>query len=225
MLKVLDLFSGIGGFSLGFERAGMNTVAFCEKDPFCRAVLQKHWPDIECYKDIEKLDGRQFQIDVVCGGYPCQPFSTASAGRRVAKDLWPEMFRIISECEPSYIIAENVAELPQRHAERALWQLGYRTTLKRISGDDIGADHTRNRWWLCAYPNNEGELYSAIDAEVAKLPELCRGIWSGENYARAVRVSNGIPNRVDRNRALGNTVFPMIPEAFARAIMSVQKVY
>ena len=91
-MKVLDLFSGIGGFSLGLERAGFETVAFCEIDPFCRKVLKKHWPDVPIHEDITQLDGKQYEsVDVVCGGFPCQPFS--HAGKRAGEDddraLWP----------------------------------------------------------------------------------------------------------------------------------------
>ena len=98
-MRVLDLFSGIGGFSLGLERAGMTTVAFCENDPFCRLVLAKHWPHLTIHNDIRGLDGHEYtgSVDVVVGGFPCQPFSVA--GRRQGKNddrhLWPEMFRVI----------------------------------------------------------------------------------------------------------------------------------
>jgi hypothetical protein len=112
-LKVLDLFSGIGGFSLGLERTGgFETVAFCEIDPYCRRVLAKHWPDVPIYEDVRELhaDGLG-RIDLVCGGYPCQPFS--HAGKRRGKEddrhLWPEMYRLVDECRPSWVIGENVA--------------------------------------------------------------------------------------------------------------------
>ena len=216
-MRVLDLFSGIGGFSLGLERAGMTTVAFCEIDPFCRRILRKHWPDTPIYEDIRTLNGVEYEPDIICGGYPCQPFSTASRGRRVATDLWPDMLAVIDRCRPSYVLAENVSEAPQKRAAADLRGLGYRTDLRRVSGDDLGADHTRNRWWCCAYANQESELLSAIHDEVAKLPALCRSIWGAENYTRALRVSDGLPNRLDRCGALGNAVFPQIPEAYGRA--------
>src|SRR3954471_712240 len=143
-MNVLDLFSGIGGFSLGLERAGMRTVAFCEIDPYCRAVLRKHWPDIARYDDIRSLDVNK-HVDVVCGGFPCQPFSTASRGRRVAVDLWPEMFRVIQNVWPRFVIAENVQEEAVSNAARDLNGFGYRTHRRRISGADAGADHQRDR--------------------------------------------------------------------------------
>ncbi len=112
-MKVLDLFSGIGGFSLGLERAGMETVAFCEIDPFCREVLKKHWPAVPIHEDIRELKGGQIAADIICGGFPCQPFSVAGKQRGEEDDrhLWPEMLRVIEEVRPRWVIGENVAGL------------------------------------------------------------------------------------------------------------------
>ena len=216
-MNVLDLFSGIGGFSLGLERAGMRTVAFCEIDPWCRAVLRKHWPEVECHHDIRTMP--YIHADVICGGFPCQPFSTASRGRRVAENLWPEMLRVITQSRPAYVIGENVQEQAIASAAKCLSGIGYATYYRRISGADCGADHQRDRWWVIAYPDTQSELRRAIDAEVAELPALCRGLWGAENYARAIRVSDGLSDRMDSPGALGNAVIPQIPEAIGRAIM------
>jgi len=116
-MKVLDLFSGIGGFSLGLERAGMETVAFCEIEEYPRRVLAKHWPDVPIYNDVRTLTKERLDsdgigpIDLICGGYPCQPFSTAGKRRGAEDDrhLWPEVNRLISEYRPSWFIGENVA--------------------------------------------------------------------------------------------------------------------
>jgi DNA (cytosine-5)-methyltransferase 1 len=221
-MRVLDLFSGIGGFSLGLERAGMRTVAFCEIEPFCRRVLAKHWPRLPCHTDIRTACFAE-PVDVVCGGFPCQPFSTASRGRRVAIDLWPEMLRIVRTVGPRYVIAENVQEEAIANAAGDLARDGYRTYYRRISGADAGADHQRDRWWAFAYPHSEGELHSAIDAEVAKLPTFRAGLWGPGNYARAVRVLDGPADRMDRIGALGNAVMPQITEAIGRAIIGVSR--
>lgn len=222
-MRVLDLFSGIGGFSLGLERAGMETVAFCEYDEKCRQVLKKHWPSTPIHKDITKLGTESItdDFDLICGGFPCQPFSTASHGVKTATDLWPDMCRLIWQAQPEYIIAENVSEKAIRQAEKDIYLVGAKWNVwtKRISAAECGADHQRNRWWLCAYPHNKGELHGAIDAKVAELPELCEGVWSGADYAGALRVPNGIPGRVDRLKQLGNAVVPQIPEIIGRAIM------
>ena len=219
-MNVLDLFSGIGGFSLGLERAGMRTVAFCEIDPFCQAVLRKHWPNIPCYREIKLLP--KIKADVVCGGFPCQPFSTASHGLRIAEDLWPDMFRTIVAIRPRYVIAENVQEQAIAYATQCLSRLGYGTYYRCISGIDCGADHQRDRWWAIAYPHSQSKFRSTFDAEVAKLPALCAGLWGAENYTRAIRVSDGISNRMDSPAPVGNAIFPQIPEIIGRAIMQAE---
>ena len=224
VLRLLSLFSGIGGFELGLERSGaFKTVAQCEIDPFCRRVLKKHWPHVPCYEDVrtltaERLAADGIAVDAICGGFPCQPFSSASRGRKVAVDLWPEFLRLVRELEPSIVIGENVQEVVLKRCAKAFTDLGYRTAVKRIGADDCGADHQRSRWWVCAYTNDQGELLERINAEVALLPELCAGVWGVENYAGAIRVPDGLPDRMERNRALGNSVVPWIPQAIGRAI-------
>lgn len=228
-LSVLDLFSGIGGFSLGLERTGgFSTVAFCEIEPFCRRVLAKHWPEVRCYDDVRTLSATRLRadgvsVDVVCGGWPCQPFSTASRGRRVAIDMWPECRRIVDDVEPEAAIFENVDEAAITNAARDLAERGYSTDVRRIGAHDAGADHTRNRWWLSAHADPESQLHRAIDAEVARLPAVCRGLWGPENYGAAVRISDGLPDRVDDAAAigaLGNAVLPQIPELIGRALLA-----
>lgn len=221
MIRVMSLFAGIGGFDLGFERAGgFKTVAVCEIEPFQRALLKQHWPDAVQYEDIHALG--HVECDLICGGFPCQKFSTASHGRRVAADLWPEMYRVISIIKPTYVVAENVSEDAIRTAEQQLASVGYAVTVRNISGSDCGAPHVRSRWWLVAHPHKESEFQRALNAEVAKLPELCSGLWGAETYARAIRVSDGLPYRVHRVEALGNAVIPQIPQVIGQAIMSMR---
>lgn len=155
------------------------------------------------------------------GGFPCQPFSSATHGVKTAEDLWPLMANVIEKKLPKYWIAENVQEKPIREAERFAKKHGYRTTVKRIGANEAGADHRRNRWWLIAHPHNESEFHSALNAEVAKLQEFCSGLWGAENYARAVRVLDGLPDRMDRLKSLGNTVMPWIPLVIGRAILAM----
>ncbi len=160
--KVLDLFSGIGGFSLGLERAGMETVAFCEIDPFCRKVLRKHWPDVPIYEDIreltkETLDG--ITADVICGGYPCQPFSSAGkrAGEADDRHLWPEMYRVIEAVRPRWIIAENVAGHITLGLDDVLSDLEaahYTWWTFVIPACAVDAQHRRDRVWIVAHPED-----------------------------------------------------------------------
>jgi DNA (cytosine-5)-methyltransferase 1 len=164
-MRVLDLFSGIGGFSLGLERAGMTTVAFCEQDKFCQQVLAKHWPDVPCYPDIKELTGDQIEreigpIDVVCGGYPCQPFSVAGERRGEEDDrhLWPEMYRIVASVRPTWVIAENVAGHITMGLDEVLSDLeaeGYAVWPLVIPAVAVDARHRRDRLWIVANAKRE----------------------------------------------------------------------
>lgn len=179
-LRVLDLFSGIGGFSLGLERAGMETVAFCEFDKHAQKVLKKHWPDVPIHEDVRTLDGKQFRgtVDVVCGGFPCQDVSVA--GRKAGfngerSSLYAEMLRIISECLPRYAIFENVTGLlggdGGRWFARFLYDLaeiGYDAEWHCISASYIGAPHHRDRVWIIAYPKYNGSTATKKRQSVQK---------------------------------------------------------
>ncbi len=157
-MKVLDLFSGIGGFSLGLEWAGMETIAMCEKDKFCRQVLAKHWPDITIHEDIRKLDGREYKnaVDVVCGGFPCQPFSVAGKqlGKEDDRHLWPEMLRVIKESAPAWVIGENVSGFVSMALDDVCLDLeaeGYEVQSFVIPACAVEAHHRRDRCWIVAY--------------------------------------------------------------------------
>jgi DNA (cytosine-5)-methyltransferase 1 len=157
-MKVLDLFSGIGGFSLGLEWAGMETIAMCEKDKFCRQVLAKHWPDITIHEDIRDLDGKDYKgsIDVVCGGFPCQPFSVAGKqlGKADDRHLWPEMLRVIKESAPAWVIGENVSGFVRMALDDVCSDLegeGYRVQSFVIPACAVEAHHRRDRCWVVAY--------------------------------------------------------------------------
>jgi len=159
-MKVLDLFSGIGGFSLGLEWAGMETIAMCEKDKFCRQVLAKHWPDITIHEDIRKLDGREYKnaIDVVCGGFPCQPFSVAGKqlGKEDDRHLWPEMLRVIKESAPTWVIGENVSGFVSMALDDVCLDLeaeGYEVQSFVIPACAVEAHHKRDRCWIVAHAN------------------------------------------------------------------------
>jgi DNA (cytosine-5)-methyltransferase 1 len=219
-VNVLDLFSGIGGFSLGLERAGMRTVAFCEIDPYCRAVLKKHWPAVPCHQDIRALCVASGFADVICGGFPCQPFSSAARGRTIGnkdhRHLWPEMLRIISECQPTWVIGENVVDLDRvalRQVVADLEGIGYQVAPPlEIPACAVGHDHRRSRIWIIGHANRESQSIGTINGEMAGMPEF--GFDAGSS-----RDSHGISRRVDRLRALGNAVVPQIPEIIGRAIM------
>tara|TARA_Y100001963_G_C6594832_1_gene359717 strand:+ start:26 stop:727 length:702 start_codon:yes stop_codon:yes gene_type:complete len=224
-LKVLDLFSGTGAFSFGLEKAGHKTIGFCDNDPKAQEVIRKHWPGVPLYSDILLLNKTlEIESEIICGGFPCQPFSSASHGKIVAKDLWPEMFRVISIFKPKWVIAENVQRSPMLTAKKDLKSLGYKSELRNIKASQCGAPHRRSRWWLIAHTYHKSKFSLSLNAEVEMLPKLCEGLWGPENYSRAIRVPNGFTDRMDRHRLrlLGNAVLPQIPEAIGRAIANFE---
>ena len=157
-LRVLDLFSGIGGFSLGLERTGgFETVAFCEIEEFPRKVLAKHWPDIPIHRDVRKLKGTDIgPVDVICGGYPCQPFSIAGQrrGKEDDRHLWPEFSRLVAELRPAWVIGENVAGHISMGLDDVLSDLegqGYACRTFVIPACALDAPHRRDRVWTVAY--------------------------------------------------------------------------
>ena len=171
-MRLLDLFSGIGGFSYAAEKlvGGYKTVAFCEMDEFCQKVLQKHWPKIPIYDDVRTLDATRLgRIDIVTGGYPCQPFSQAGKrqGEKDERHLWPEMLRIIKSCKPRYVVAENVAGHVNMGLDQVLTDLedqGYTTRPIIIPACAKNAPHRRDRVWiigeLTTNTNNSGNRAS-----------------------------------------------------------------
>ena len=166
-MKVLDLFSGIGGFSIGLERAGFETVAFCEIEDYPRAVLRRHWPDVPIYRDIKQLTGEQLRADgivpdVICGGYPCQPFSVAGRqrGQEDERHLWPEMYRLIRECRPRWVICENVSGHIKLGLDEVLASLeteGYTVWTFIIPACAVNAPHKRDRLWIVAHANSSSD--------------------------------------------------------------------
>lgn len=166
-LKVLDLFAGIGGFSLGLERTGgFETVAFCEIDKKAQKVLKKHWPDVPVFNDVkginaETLNAIGIRPDVITGGFPCQDISTAGKGAGLAGErsgLWFELHRIIKETKPQYAIIENVSALRSRGLEvvlKGLAEIGYDAEWHCIPASALGAPHQRDRIWIVAYPTDQ----------------------------------------------------------------------
>ena len=169
-LKHLDLFSGIGGFSLGLEATGgFETVAFCDIDQYPRQVLQKHWPHVKQYEDIKELNYERLKadgidsIDIITGGYPCQPFSVAGRkkGEEDPRHLWPEYFRLVKELRPTWVIGENVSGHIKLGLDTVIEDLeseDYSVRPFSISASSIGANHQRERIWIVAYSERNGLL-------------------------------------------------------------------
>jgi DNA (cytosine-5)-methyltransferase 1 len=165
-VTVGSLFAGIGGFDLGFERAGFEIKWQVEIDDYASRVLAKHWPGVTRYGDIRGIDWATVEpVDVVCGGFPCQPHSLA--GKRAAgsddRDLWPEYVRCIRAVEPRWVVAENVPGLLSSDDGRFfgsilrdLAESGYGVEWDCIPASAVSAPHRRDRVWIVAYPYDEG---------------------------------------------------------------------
>jgi DNA (cytosine-5)-methyltransferase 1 len=167
-MKILDLFSGIGGFSLGMESTGhFETVKFVEMDKYCQKVLRKHWPNVPIEEDIKNVKGKEFEADVIVGGFPCQPMSVAGRqkGTSDSRYLWPEMFRLIREVKPEFVIGENVQGIINiqdgmvlRQVQDDLESEGFEVQCFLIPASGIGAWHQRNRVWIVGHSEYNGSL-------------------------------------------------------------------
>ena len=182
-MKLGSLFSGIGGFELGLERAipGLETIWQVEKDEFCRSILEKHWPKSKIYTNIESVGAHNLDpVEIVCGGFPCQDLSIAGKMRGInhgkKSGLWWEMHRVISEIRPWIIVLENVPAITHRGSGMGdlLWslaKLGYDVELCCISASSFGAPHRRSRWFLVAYSDQIRR-----NPQTNKFPISSRGI-------------------------------------------------
>ena len=162
-MNVLSLFSGIGGIDLGLERAGMRTVAFCEREPAAQHWLSEHWPAVPIFDDVCTLSGESFRgsVDLIAGGFPCQPFSVAGKqkGTEDERHLWPHFARLIGEIRPRWVLAENVPGIRTIAADLVLEdleKLGYPAWPLVVGADDVGAPHRRKRVWIVAHRNGGG---------------------------------------------------------------------
>lgn len=268
--RMLDLFSGIGGFALAAQWVWgkrLEIVSFCEIDKFCQKILNKHWPKVPIHDDIKYLDGNDWRgtVDLIVGGFPCQPFSVAGKQKSQKDDryLWPEMLRVITQTQPTWVVGENVAGIINLELDKVLADLegaSYETITFNIPACAVDAPHKRERIWIVGYadrngcngaenkqgidersnrdkrgadkmgklkrtsglrnadvPNSNGkhgkELFGKYKLEKAKATfgwGDCEygGEWKAEPGVG--RVVNGIPNRVDRIKGLGNAVVPQV---------------
>ena len=232
-MTVGSLFSGIGGIDLGLQRAGMTIAWQVEKDDWCRNVLTKHWPTVPKYDDITTLRAGDLEpVDLLCGGFPCQPVS--SAGKRLAQSdqrwLWPEFARVIRALRPCHVLVENVSDLLARGFGDVLGDLagiGYRTEWACIPAAAFGLPQRRWRvfivadldGWGCeerkkcdgARPHYFGRLNSYRLVQAEYRAREAAGIVCGMD-AR-------VPGTVDRLRGLGNAVVPQVVEWIGRRII------
>ena len=231
--RMLDLFSGIGGFSLAAQWCWgdeLEIVAFCEIDKFCQKVLKKHWPNVTIMEDIKKLDGKQWAgtIDLLTGGFPCQPFSVAGKQRGIADDrwLWPEMFRIIKEIKPHWVVGENVANFFNMALKESLFDLetiNYQVSSFIIPACSLNFPHKRERTWIVANSKgNDGDnpvLQDNGNTTFSTQPGRCFG---DEPMPKLYRVDDGIPSELDRLKSLGNAIVPQVAYQIFKAIKEIE---
>jgi len=211
----LALFAGAGGGLLASELLGFKTICAVELDWYCRCVLVQRQNEraikpFPIWDDVRTFDGRPWRgrVDVITGGFPCQTFSNAAAGKNNADDLWPEMFRIVADVAPSFVFAENVSKDAINKACDDLETLGYKTRAISLSAEDVGADHIRGRHWLLAYTDNKSELLRGINAKMAGMPSMATSVWKSD--ARGARVPYGMAHRMERLKATGNGQVPAV---------------
>jgi len=241
---VLDLFSGIGGFSRGFERAGFKTIQFCEIDEDCRQVLKNHWPAVPIAEDIKKLSLPEGFADVITGGFPCQNLSHAGKQEGLnaeSSGLWWEMRRVISEVRPKFAVMENVSAFLS--GERGAWfgdflwslaEIGYAAQWHCVTAAAVGQTHLRERTWIVAYPHGVVRDGDSIFARILLAGDrqkraLRQTGGSFEMFRRSLellpknlRMDDGLPVELDeiksRVKMLGNSIVPEIAYLIAEQL-------
>lgn len=249
----LSLFTGIGGIDLAAEWANFETVGQCEWADYPTKVLEKHWPNVPRWRDIRTLTKESFYektgrttVELISGGFPCQPFSSAGQRRGEADDrfLWPEMLRVISELQPNWIIGENVAGIISMGIERPILDLGsagFETQAFLIPACSVNAPHRRERVFIIAHRNSErGQSFSEWEYKDNGDMGNDKKDWPLLNWnnirveaetrfyresnalpSRICRVDDGIPDRMDRLKCLGNAVVPQQVYPILKAIYDI----
>lgn len=230
-LTVIDLFSGIGGFSYAAENivGGFRTTQFVEINKYCQKVLRKHWPRVPIHDDITNFMPQKGSADVVCGGFPCQDISFAGRQAGIKQGtrsgLFYELMRVVRSVRPSYVVLENVAAICSRGLGVVLGEMaaaGYDCEWACIRASELGACHRRDRWWLVAYPNSAGLQRLRPECQLREIGEKITPSWSagkqllspawGGYISKPLlhRGDDGLSHRVDRIKALGNSVVPQV---------------
>lgn len=243
-----SLFAGIGGVDLGLERAGLRCLFQVEIDSYCQSVLAAHWPHVRRYTDIRSVGSHNLPgVDVLAGGFPCQPVS-AAGGRRGNRDerwLWPEFARVVGELRPGFVLVENVRGLLTANSGRAMAEvvghladLGYDSEWSVVPACAVGAPHTRERVFLLAHANDPRLRSGRSPRDGDDEPGAARRTGAEHLRAAAVpgggegrapwaaepgvgRMADGLSPRLDgtRLRALGNAVVPAVAELVGRRLI------
>ena len=239
-LTVGSLFAGIGGFDLGLERAGFEVRWQVEIDPFCQRVLAKHWPHVQRFGDVRECGAANLEpVDVICGGFPCQDISFAGSGAGLSGErsgLWYEYARIIRELRPRFVLVENVSALLVRGLADVLGELAalrFDAEWACVSACAVGTPHVRQRVFIVAYANSEHGRSGLRDS----IAQAFRPLQGFDSFAGAragyrerladpsalYRNADGVPDRMERNRAIGNSVHPSVAEWIGRRILEAEE--
>ena len=242
-MKVLSLFSGGGLGDYGLELAGMEIVGQVEIDDYCQKILKLRWPDVPKWTDIKNVRGEEVvsqcgAIDLISGGFPCQPHSNIGhrKGNQDERDLWSEMFRVIKEVKPRFVVGENVSGIIGTILDKVLSDLesqDYQTITLVFPAHSIGAPHLRERLFIMANtksnkPNGVERKAESVNAKRFSRMEFKRNaLASGRNFwtteSSMGRVANGIANRVDRLKLLGNGQVVQVVEWIGKQIMEYER--
>lgn len=232
-----SLFAGIGGFDLGLERAGMKCKWQVEIDDYANKILEKHWPEVPRHRDVREVGSHNLEpVDLICGGFPCQDISIAGKGHErrgidgERSGLWGEYARIIRHLRPRYVLIENSPELAVLGLGRVLTDLakiGMDAEWGIIRASQVGAKHRRARMFICAYATSERRKgrQRVLDEESYQSVSALgfTSNWPHLSSPLGCRGSDGIPNRMDRLRCLGNAVVPQVAEWIGRRIMEANR--
>lgn len=229
-----SLFAGIGGLDLGLERAGMTCRWQVESSDYAIGRLETHWPDVRRRRDIRLVDSDTLErVDLIAGGFPCQPVSVAGQGKAQEdrRWLWPQMFRIVRALRPRYVLVENVPGLTHRGLLIVLGDLagcGYDAEWSPLSACTLGAPHPRERLFVVAYPVGSGRAEGLGPLVQRAAARLCGDDGTGSRRSAsiwleappaAVALPHGVPGKLART-ALGNAVVPQVAEVIGRAILA-----
>ena len=241
MLRHVDLCSGIGGFALGLEWAGLSKpIMFCDNEKWCRQILAKHWPDVEIKNDVKELadDPKRLvpDCDILTAGYPCQPFSVAGKqkGDQDDRHLWPYLLKIVKQKRPTWCVFENVVGHVALGLDKVLLDLetaGYASRPLVIPAGGVDARHRRYRVWIVAHTNGEQRERSGKESVYGQRNVSIESRRGGaylphgwEPEPGLGRVATGVPRRVDRIKGLGNSVVPQIAEKIGLAIKAQENI-
>jgi len=241
-LRMIDTFSGIGGFSLAARwLGGIETVQFVERELYCRNVLRKHWPDVPIHDDVCTFNPSPGSADIICGGFPCQDISTAGKQAGIKEGtrsgLFYELMRIVRLVGPRYVVLENVAAIVNHGMDQVLGELaeaGFDAEWACIRASDLGALHKRERWWLVAYSiSNRGERHLQQEIPWQRPVQRVESFGGTENLRigppasspRLLRGTDGLPNKLDRLHALGNAVVPHVAMIPLARVLEIESTY